>query len=804
MVNYEVNYFDIRESDGTTDISQLYVPALKENVPWGIHSTYIYKETTLAPQFNSGVNKHLVIENKTLTGNIILKTHTSGRTIIQDKLDVKELRFNNVLTNIATTDFSPFMYNIGSTIYINGGLTVSGGNFNLFKGVAGETSELNEPRINNPTINYGLFISGEIIGAQIRNSTISGDSIINNSITTSKILDFNITESKLATNSVSTIKIADNAITNIKIANNIIGNTKYGPKSITYDKIADGTISNANYGLASITYDKIANATIRGENIALATISGENIALASITGANIDIATISITGTNIVNNSINSEHIIDGSILGTDICNLTITESKLAPNSVSSVKIVDNAITNAKIQDNTIFGSKITDNTINNSKIQDNTITNAKIFPATITGSSIAINSINSGHIIDGSILGTDICNLTITENKLASNSVSSVKIVDNAITNAKIVDNNISGSKIVDNTINNSKMQDNTINNSKIQDNTINNSKLQDNTINNSKIQDNTINNSKLLDNTITNTKIQDNTITTNKIADANVTYAKLNSNITTVIDAKAPIANPTFTGNVTANNIKINGQNNSLELGAGVGNKSNQAGHIGYGITANGSLDIHGASIFSDGNKLVRIWNTLYIDNTNPTLGWGGFNSVGSGLVVCSTQGTNGEYVTNMKPLGNTYIEMARYVFDYNTNIIYNRGAIGFNYFNSDIRQKTNIAEPLINNACEYIKKIEFKSFNWKENVDTNKTKCELGVIAQQLESVYPKFININYDEQEPKDETKHKSINTNVFSTFMMKGIQELILENIELKKENELMKKDIELIKQHLGL
>ena len=35
-------------------------------------------------------------------------------------------------------------------------------------------------------------------------------------------------------------------------------------------------------------------------------------------------------------------------------------------------------------------------------------------------------------------------------------------------------------------------------------------------------------------------------------------------------------------------------------------------------------------------------------------------------------------------------------------------------------------------------------------------------------------------------------------------MMKGIQELILENIQLKKDNELMKKDIEIIKQHLGL
>ena len=259
MTNYVVNYFDITESDGITDISQQYVPALREDVPWGINSTYIYKETTLAQQFES-TNKHLVIENKTANGNIILKTQAYGRTIIQDKLDVKEVRFNNPLTT--TTAFSPFMYNIGSTIYIDGGLTVSGGNFNLFKGTSQETSQLNDTKINNPEINSGTLSGGEIIGALIRNSTISGGSIngniiITDSITTNKILDFNITASKLATNSVSTIKIADNAITNSKIADLTIANSKYGYKSITNDKIADGTISNANYGLQSITNNKI-------------------------------------------------------------------------------------------------------------------------------------------------------------------------------------------------------------------------------------------------------------------------------------------------------------------------------------------------------------------------------------------------------------------------------------------------------------------------------------------------------------------------------------------------------------------
>ena len=68
---------------GTTDISQQYVPLVKQDVPWGINSTYIYKAPTLANQFNVN-NKHLVIENQCLSGNIVFKTKDSGRIIIND------------------------------------------------------------------------------------------------------------------------------------------------------------------------------------------------------------------------------------------------------------------------------------------------------------------------------------------------------------------------------------------------------------------------------------------------------------------------------------------------------------------------------------------------------------------------------------------------------------------------------------------------------------------------------------------------------------------------------------------------
>lgn len=81
MSTYAVSDFSF--NIGTTDISQQYVPLVKQDVPWGINSTYIYKAPTLANQFNVN-NKHLVIENQCLSGNIVFKTKDTGRIIIND------------------------------------------------------------------------------------------------------------------------------------------------------------------------------------------------------------------------------------------------------------------------------------------------------------------------------------------------------------------------------------------------------------------------------------------------------------------------------------------------------------------------------------------------------------------------------------------------------------------------------------------------------------------------------------------------------------------------------------------------
>lgn len=86
MTSYIVSDFSF--NIGGTNLSQSYVELFNPGIPWGINTTYIYKDSILNPQFsnNNIINQHLVIENKTNNGNIIFKTQETGtgKIIIND------------------------------------------------------------------------------------------------------------------------------------------------------------------------------------------------------------------------------------------------------------------------------------------------------------------------------------------------------------------------------------------------------------------------------------------------------------------------------------------------------------------------------------------------------------------------------------------------------------------------------------------------------------------------------------------------------------------------------------------------
>lgn len=103
---------------------------------------------------------------------------------------------------------------------------------------------------------------------------------------------------------------------------------------------------------------------------------------------------------------------------------------------------------------------------------------------------------------------------------------------------------------------------------------------------------------------------------------------------------------------------------------------------------------------------------------------------------------------------------------------------GAIGVNYFLSDERLKKNIA-PTTKTAREAIDNIQFKQFDWNEYTEQNNEHVELGVIAQQLQQVNPKFVN------EMSDSTL--GVNENELLTYALKAIQEISAELAAVKQE-----------------
>lgn len=105
-------------------------------------------------------------------------------------------------------------------------------------------------------------------------------------------------------------------------------------------------------------------------------------------------------------------------------------------------------------------------------------------------------------------------------------------------------------------------------------------------------------------------------------------------------------------------------------------------------------------------------------------------------------------------------------------------NVGAIGTYYFNSDARLKKNIS-PTVKTARQAVDQIEFKQFDWNEFTDQNNEHVELGVIAQQLQQVNPKFVN--------KMTDSTLGVNEPELLTYALKAIQEISAELAAVKQQ-----------------
>jgi hypothetical protein len=144
--------------------------------------------------------------------------------------------------------------------------------------------------------------------------------------------------------------------------------------------------------------------------------------------------------------------------------------------------------------------------------------------------------------------------------------------------------------------------------------------------------------------------------------------------------------------------------------------------------------------------GNAVFKVANTASSGNTTTYISFmdgSGANSVNS----AHFQGFNGS--NNHYLLGN-----------------------GTTTFTSDANAKKNI-ETTRDGYLEDLASLRVVKYNWKEDEDG--TPKELGLIAQEVEEVFPNLVMLDFDPQIP-DEDKKKMIKVSVLPFMLLKALQE----------------------------
>ncbi|WP_425390602.1 tail fiber domain-containing protein [Ekhidna sp.] len=205
--------------------------------------------------------------------------------------------------------------------------------------------------------------------------------------------------------------------------------------------------------------------------------------------------------------------------------------------------------------------------------------------------------------------------------------------------------------------------------------------------------------------------------------------------------------------------------------------------------------TISIDGATRVIDINSSDATYNAVSIqdassggeilvsDNTGQL--WAHFQSANRQLVVSNDGGTNGAFVTATGMFGGD--GTGSYNIGYDGNATFS-GTVTATSFptSSDKRFKDNI-EPLTNSLSNTLK-ISGYTYKWndvaKEVKGISDEKEQIGVLAQELEKVYPQLVKT--------DAEGYKSVNYPALTTVLIEAIKELNAEVKTLKAENEELK------------
>jgi hypothetical protein len=108
------------------------------------------------------------------------------------------------------------------------------------------------------------------------------------------------------------------------------------------------------------------------------------------------------------------------------------------------------------------------------------------------------------------------------------------------------------------------------------------------------------------------------------------------------------------------------------------------------------------------------------------------------------------------------------------------------------SDRRIKENIVKASYEKCFDNVKNIELYRFNFKDNVVNTNDMNQLGFIAQEVQNVYPKAVEVNMIKDKTGEIPDLLSLNTTQIK-YTLYGAVKNLLEKIE-KLEKKLEKKD----------
>ena len=146
-------------------------------------------------------------------------------------------------------------------------------------------------------------------------------------------------------------------------------------------------------------------------------------------------------------------------------------------------------------------------------------------------------------------------------------------------------------------------------------------------------------------------------------------------------------------------------------------------------------------------------------------------------------ATSGNQTAYLSHMDGSGANSANSAHFQGFNGANNHYLLGN-GTTTFTSDEVAKKNI-ETTRDGYLEDLAKLRVVKYNWKEDEDG--TPKELGLIAQEVEKVFPKLVMLDFDPQ-IADKDKKKMIKVSVLPFMLLKALQEANTKITELETEN----------------